>query len=71
MAAASDPDDDFAPGLALLDVAEGCRQLIQRVGALDDRPHLPGLDELSERLEILAPHIGDEEVKRLLQKPTP
>jgi hypothetical protein len=37
----------------LLDVRVGLDDLLQRIAPVDDRPDLPGLDELFEEVKIL------------------
>ena len=51
-APASHGDDDLAPGPAVLDMADGGRGLGQRVGPVDRRLHLPGLDEIAQRGQV-------------------
>ena len=46
-------DDDLAPRVAVLHVPDGRGHLAQRVGPVDDRCHLAGLDEFGERLQVL------------------
>src|ERR1700691_388434 len=58
-------DDDLALGVAVPQVPDGLGGLAQRVGPVDDRPDLAGLDEVGERLEVLRVLGADERGQRL------
>lgn len=46
------PDHDFPPGMALLQVPDGLRNVAQRVGPVDDRGDLPCFKEFPDHGEI-------------------
>src|SRR5262249_25707752 len=45
-------DDDFSASVSPFDIGEGRRGLAQRVGLVDDRSELPGLDELLQHDQV-------------------
>jgi hypothetical protein len=49
---ASDGDDELAAGVAVLHLPDGLGGLAQRVGLVDDRRHLAGLDEPGEHEQV-------------------
>ena len=54
-ASASHSDDDFGSGVSHFQIAQGFRGLGQRVRSVDDRPDLPGFDQLLQSQEVLLP----------------
>src|ERR1035438_460275 len=61
----SEVDDDFALGVAVPHVLDGRGGLAQRVGPVDDRPDLAGLDELGEREQVWRVLRADQRGQRL------
>src|SRR6266508_1958213 len=57
---ASHGDDDLASGVSLLQRPDGLGHLAQRVGPVDDRCDLAGLDELLQDHQVLAPFLQYE-----------
>src|SRR5450755_1278093 len=61
----SEVDDDFAAGVAIPHVLDGRGGLAQRVGPVDDRPDLAGLDEPGEREQVRRVLRADQRGQRL------
>src|SRR5215472_10526810 len=57
----SDRDDDLSPGVSCLEIADGRGHLAQRIGAVDDRGDLAGLEQLAQHGQIIPAWLGHEE----------
>ena len=65
---ASHPDHDLASGVSLLQVPDRLGGLTQRVGPVDDRRDLAGLDELLQHQQVLAPFLRGQRAQRLARE---
>src|SRR2546428_5032353 len=63
-------DDDFGPRLTGADVAHGLASLGKRIGAIDHRAQLAGLDEVPEVHQVLGVALRDVELHALAQHPS-
>src|SRR6516225_8029748 len=54
-------DDNLSPGVSLLEVADSLGNLAQRVGPIDDRRDLPGLEQLPQDGQVGFVLVGQEE----------
>ena len=66
---ASDGDDELSSGVPLLQLPDGLGDLAQRVGPVNDRRELAGLDELPQDHQVVLARLGGQHPQPLTNEP--
>jgi hypothetical protein len=66
---ASHGDDDLSASVACFELPDGLGDLGQRVGSVDDRCELAGLDEFPQGLQVFLPRLGGQHPQPLAHEP--
>src|SRR5215216_6715496 len=64
-------DDDFAAGVALLEIAQSFRGIVEAIGLLHERRHLALRHQITEELQIRLVVPGDVALEFLIDKSRP